>query len=154
MKLISKNSKLNLRPSITCKPKDSLELVKFIKQRVDKRGWDCDLNDIDVSGIKKFIDIFATDTWFDLSNFDGDISFWDVSKGTHFTRMFRGSKFTGKNSNLKQWNLSHGKRFGGMFYESAFNSDISNWEIKEDADTHDMFTKCPIEEKYKPKGVK
>ena len=31
MKLISKNSKLNLRPSITCKPKDSLELVKFIR---------------------------------------------------------------------------------------------------------------------------
>ena len=148
------SSKHKIKPIYTCHPKNALELIKIIRQRIDKYGWECDLNDIDVSKIKRFIDVFAKDTWFDISNFDGNITNWDVSNCTHFTRMFLGSKFTGKNSDLSKWNVSNGKVFSAMFSGSSFNEDISNWKINSDNNTDKMFENCLIEEKYKPKGVK
>ena len=38
-----------------------------------------------------------------------------------------------------------------MFYgANSFNQDISNWHIKNNTETSDMFTDCPIKEEYKP----
>jgi hypothetical protein len=37
-----------------------------------------------------------------------------------------------------------------MFSYSNFNGDISNWKIKPDCRTSDIFYKCPIKDEYKP----
>ena len=57
----------------SCNPKDDEELKAIIKARIAEEGPDCNLNDIDVSGIDEMYNVFAG------SNFNGDISKWDVS---------------------------------------------------------------------------
>ena len=44
---------------------------------------------------------------------------------------------------------------GYMFYGcKSFNQDISNWNVSNVSYNHEIFKKCPIEEKYKPKFKK
>ena len=38
-----------------------------------------------------------------------------------------------------------------MFRSSKFNQDISNWNVSNVKYYGEIFDKCPIEEKYKPK---
>ena len=57
----------------SCQPKDKEELEQIIKDRIYKEGQNCDLNDIDVSLIEDMSKLFAE------SEFNGDISKWDVS---------------------------------------------------------------------------
>jgi hypothetical protein len=40
-----------------------------------------------------------------------------------------------------------------MFCNSEFNKNISNWKIKNNCITLNMFLKCDIIERYKPKGI-
>ena len=67
--LINKNSKIvyNYHP----KTKDELEDI--IKQKIKSEGNECDLNDIDTSNITNMSSLFLN------SDFNGDISNWDVS---------------------------------------------------------------------------
>ena len=67
--LINKNSKL----AYNYHPKTKDELKDIIKQRIESEGNDCNLNDIDTSNITDM-------SWlFEDSNFNGDISRWNVS---------------------------------------------------------------------------
>lgn len=129
-------------------PKNNIELTKIVAQLIKERGKKGNLNDIDTSNVKKMIDVFA---WQD---FDGDISNWDVSNVTHFTRMFQNSTFTGKNSKLNGWDVSSGRIFTAMFDHSQFNNDISSWNSDYVSSTNEMFRKCPIDNNYKPKFIK
>ena len=43
----------------SCKPKDDEELKAIIKDRIAEEGPDCNLNDIDVSGIDEMYNVFA-----------------------------------------------------------------------------------------------
>ena len=54
--------------------RDKLELLRLINRRIDQRGPDCDLNDIDVSKIDDMSGLFLH------SKFIGDISEWNVSR--------------------------------------------------------------------------
>ena len=38
-----------------------------------------------------------------------------------------------------------------MFAWSKFNGDISKWNVSNVTDNADIFLRCPIKEKYKPK---
>jgi len=60
------------------------------------------------------------------TNFNGDISNWDVSHVTSMKHMFDGSKF---------------------------DSDISNWKLNTLCKTDNMFLRCPIRDEYKPKHI-
>ena len=40
-----------------------------------------------------------------------------------------------------------------MFASSNFNQDISNWKIKDDCKTMQMFRNCNIKEEFKPKSL-
>ena len=64
--------------------------------------------------------------------------------------MFAYSDFDG---NISKWDVSNVKNMSNMFRKSKFNQDISNWKINKNCDIDDMFTDCPIKEEYKPKSL-
>ena len=68
--------------SYSCQPNTKGELKEIIKDRISKEGPNCDLNDIDTSLITDMSDLF------DKSEFNGDISKWNVSKVENMERMF------------------------------------------------------------------
>mgnify|MGYP002516597932 CR=1 FL=1 len=56
--------------------------------------------------------------FFILSQFNGDISMWDVSSVTDMSWMFNHSSFNG---NISNWDVSNVTSMRGMFSESNFN---------------------------------
>ena len=90
-KLVIKKNKYNYFPQTR------EELQDIILKRIKQEGNNVDLNDIDVSNIKDMSYLFAN------SNFNGDISSWDVSNVTNMIAMFFDCK--------------------------DFNCDISNWDV-------------------------
>ena len=136
--LINKNSKL----AYNYHPKTKHELKDIVKQKIESEGNECNLNDIDTSNITDMSFLFA------YSNFNGDISKWNVSKVTNMSGMFYGSKFNG---DISKWNVSNVTDMVIMFCDSVFNQDISNWDVSNVKFKLSMFDNCPIKEKYKPK---
>ena len=67
---------------------------------------------------------------------------------TNMGAMFACSPF---NQPIGNWDVSNVEDMSGMFYEAKFNSDISKWKINPECNVDDMFDKCKIPEKYKPK---
>ena len=63
---------------------------------------------------------------FSESQFNGDISNWDLSNVTNMGFMFSESQFNGDISN---WDVSNVTNMIGMFYKSQFNGDISKWDV-------------------------
>ena len=139
--LINKNSKI----AYNYHPKTRDELKDIIDQRIESEGNKCDLNDIDTSNIIDMSDLF------EYSDFNGDISKWNVSNVKTMYGMFYKSEFNG---NIYKWNVSNVKNMECMFMKSNFNSDISNWDVSNVKSMREMFYECPIEEKYKPKFKK
>ena len=153
--IINKNIKIN---KYNYQPKDKFELNDLIKKLLEERGLDADLNDIDISKITDMNFLFDKPSFskvnkYDLCNFNGDISKWDVSnvksmvgmfleskfngdisnwdvsKVERMDRMFEGSKFTGENGDISNWDVSNVKNMSFMFNNSKFNGDISNWDV-------------------------
>ena len=100
-------------------PKNKNELIKIIRDTIEKEGLNCNLNFINTSKITDMSRLF------EASNFDGDISEWDVHNVENMSSMFIGSKF---------------------------NRDISNWHA-EHTYTYNMFDDCHIKAEYKPKNI-
>ena len=136
--LINKNSKI----AYNYHPKTTDELKDIIDQRIESEGNDCNLNDIDTSNITDMSYLFED------SDFNGDISRWNVSNVTDMEDMFAGSKFNGDISN---WDVSNVTNMNFMFTNSNFNGDISNWDVSNIKVKLDIFYDSSIEEKYKPK---
>ena len=61
--------------------------------------------------------------------------------------MFKESQF---NRDISKWDVSNVEFMSGMFFESKFNKDISKWKIKKNCVVSIMFADCPIKEEYKP----
>ena len=80
-KLIIKKNKNNI---YDYSPKTKKELQDIIKQRIKLEGKEADLNDIDVSNITDMSSLFNG------TDFNGDISKWNVSNVTYNTNMFKG----------------------------------------------------------------
>ena len=134
-------------------PKDKRELMSIIDKRIKEEGNECDLNDIDTSKITDMSRLFYYNSVLSFSEFNGNISEWDVSNVTNMTEMFRNaskfncdisqwdvSKVTSMismfdhaksfNQNISKWNMSNVKNIAEMFLlAESFNQDISNWDV-------------------------
>ena len=87
--------------------KDLKDLKKLIKEAIKKNGPECDLNFIDVSKVTDMTELFSNeDEEFDFSEFNGDISNWDVSNVTNMQCTFFRSSFNG---DISKWNVSNVK---------------------------------------------
>ena len=149
--IINKNYRDNV---ITVKSFD--ELHKIIIDRYDKLGPGTeqnpiDFNDIDVSNIDSFchkdIGIFE-ETKFKYI----DISDWDVSNATNMPFMFYGCDELKSVGDISGWDVSKVINMSYMFaFCKKFNQDISNWDVSKVKFKIDMFDKCSIKDKYKPK---
>ena len=128
--------------------KDRNHLEELIRKEIDKNGCECDLNHIDVYYIQDFSKLFASPILDSIahkdsvkqkysSNFNGDISKWDVSNASYMACMFYGSKFNG---DISKWNVSNVTDMQAMFVESQFNGDISNWDVSSVTDMGYMFS--------------
>ena len=104
-------------------PKDKDELHEIIKQLLDERGNDADLNDIDVSKITDMSELFSG-----LNLYNIDISNWDVSNVTDMQRVFYGCE--NFNSDLSEWDVSNIEDMEAMFYGCNSLKNIPLWYKK------------------------
>lgn len=71
------------------------------------------------------------------SEFNVDISNWDVSNVTTMASMFKGA--SSFNQDLSCWDVNNVEDMSGMFDgASAFNQDISNWNVEKVANCNDF----------------
>ena len=125
-------------------PETKKELKDIIKKRIKQEGNEVDLNDIDVSKITDMSDLFEG------TNFNGDISEWDVSNVTSMYAMFWECKSF--NQDISGWDVSNVTNMAFMFNEcKSFNQDISDWDVSKVKNVYNIFIGCEIKEKYKPK---
>ena len=134
-KLIIKKSKSN---SYKYFPKTKKELIDIIKKRIEQEGNNVNLNVIDVSKITDMSDLFGG------TDFNGDISEWDVSNVKDMSRMFWGCKEF--NQDISDWDVSKVKDMRSMFAEcEAFNQNISKWDVSNVRDMSFAIGKSPLE---------
>ena len=124
------------KPKTVYHPNSKEELVDLMIKEIKTNGPNCSLNHIDVSNIDDMSFLFRggdIDQYFSghpvLSEFDGDISNWDVSNVTKMIGMFERCKYSGKNGDISTWDVSNVTDMLGMFQYSNYNGDISTWDV-------------------------
>ena len=138
--IIKKNKSANYKYF----PESKEELKDIILKRIKDEGNEVDLNDIDVSEITDMSNLF------ERTDFNGDVSNWDVSNVKNMYGMFY--KCTNFNKDILDWDVSNVTNMSYMFYMcNKFNQDISAWNVSKVIDMYNMLANCQIEKKYKPK---
>ena len=134
------------------------ELRKIIEDRYKKLGpgtkqKPIDFNDIDISNIDSFYNRNIDKGIFSHTDFKYiDISDWDVSKVKSTCAMFYLCEELESVGDLSGWDTSKVINMSYMFaFCKKFNQDISNWDVSKVKFKIDMFDKCSIKDKYKPK---
>jgi surface protein len=104
-----------------------------------------DISQWDVSNVANMCCMFWT------SQFNGDLSKWDVSSvlDTHY--MFYDSPFN--NSSLRKWNVSSMEDMTCMFAMTLFNGDLSEWKVSSTAKVHHMFESSKIKKERFNRGI-
>ncbi len=153
--VIDKNFSSNVN---NYKPQTKDELKELIEQHIKKYGNEVDLNNIDTSDITDMSELF------EFSDFNGDISEWDVSNVEDMTLMFGNAKnfnkdisewntgnvaymeymFSGATSfdqEIGHWDVSNVTTMQGMFKNAEnFNADISYWDVRNVTNMAEMFS--------------
>ncbi len=118
---------------------DKQHLRKIIEKEIEKNGYQCDLNHIDVSKVDDMSFLFCN------SKFNGDISEWDVSKVIDMDSMFQSSEFDG---NISKWNVSNLVEMSFMFEKSKFSHDLSDWKPYKVTELTNTFNKAKCIQPY------
>ena len=133
------------------KPKDDNAFKKLVREFLKQTGnYEANLNWIDTSKITSMSHLFVDDMDGMLryslderydSQFNGDISKWDVSNVKDMSGLFfRCPKFNG---DISKWNVSNVKDMSEMFQLCKnFNNDISNWDVSNVKNMSNMFACC------------
>ena len=79
------------------------------------------------------------DGMFHGSDFNGDISGWDVSNVADMRCMFRETK--GFNGDISYWDVSKVTDMAEMFHNSNFNGNLKRWDTK---NVKDMSYVCKV----------
>ena len=111
-------------------PTTTRGLRALVRGEMHRLGPYCDLNHIQVGYITDFTNIFAE------TQFNGDVSRWDVALGWDFSGMFRDCPFNG---DVSKWDVANAENFSNMFSNSNFNGDVSNWEVRNASNMVRMF---------------
>jgi hypothetical protein len=61
------------------------------------------------------------------TNFNGDISDWDVSNVKRMNWMFEKSKFTGENGDISDWDVSNVTHMTEMFRDCPLEKNPPKW---------------------------
>ena len=129
-----KNIILSL-PVASYKTNDS-EIHLLVEKCIEFFGPTCDLNWIDTSNVTNMKRLF----W--ETEFNGDISNWDVSNVTDMTAMFCSQKdsFYAFNGDLNNWDVSNVTTMECMFMGACgANPSISKWDVSNVKDMYQMF---------------
>ena len=127
---------------MTFKPKDKTELSKLLETLIEERGNEGNFNDIDTSSITDMSGLFQ------MSDFNGDISNWDVSNVTVMRFMFLGTK--NFNQDMSSWDVSNVRDIYGMFNAAtSFNQDLSSWDVSNVTNMKYWLEGSPIKDKAK-----
>lgn len=110
--------------------RNSAHLTTLVHAELARLGPRCTLNHIDVSLVDDFSWLFTE------TEFDGDVSQWDMSRAVNLTGMFRESYFSG---DISRWNVSTVAQMGMMFAYCPFNGDISQWNTSSLVQAYDLF---------------
>lgn len=95
---------------------------------------------IDTSNVTNMSSLFAGTTE-KVSNFNGDIGYWDTSGVTDMSRMFHSASTF--NQDIGQWDTASVTDMNGMFDSAkAFNQDISQWNTSNVTDMNAMFAQA------------
>jgi surface protein len=123
----------------TVQPKTTKELARIIKDYCEENGWDSDLNFIDTSLITDMSWLFSNseNCYYDLYQFNGDISQWDVSNVKTMEAMFSGAEEF--DQPLNNWDVSNVKNMSEMFAYSGFNQPLDNWDVSNVKEMECMF---------------
>lgn len=111
----------NMTPRVGPNPPPAthpLGLRAIVYAEMERKGFDCDLNHLDISQLTSLDGVFAH------LLFTGDISRWDVAHITSFNNTFLGTPFNG---DISQWNMGSAQSMIGTFERSAFKGDLSQW---------------------------
>lgn len=112
-------------------------LYRIVRDEIDKLGKDADLNHIDVSDVKNFF--YGLD-WnddmpenltglFEDTDFQGDVSGWDMSNAEDTTSMFKGCQHF--NCDISGWDMRNVECCMAMFEDcKKFNQDLSSWNME------------------------
>ena len=75
--------------------------------------------------------------FFDVADFDGDLSGWDVSNVENMVATFYGTSFDG---DISGWDVSSVNNMDSMFFSAGdFNQDLSSWNTASVTDMANMF---------------
>ena len=122
------------------------ELIEYFTEqfgdKFNESQFNGDISQWDVSNVTNMSGMFM------YSKFNGDISQWDVSNVTDMSGMFYDSTFNG---DISQWDVSNVTSMNSVFYDSRFNGDISQWDVSNVTYIQNIFKKCPIKKEYRPK---
>jgi hypothetical protein len=107
-------------------PKDRVELIKIVDERIKKENDNIDFNDIDTSNIDDMEGIFAYKG--KLTKID--ISEWNVSGVKCMMEMFAGCKKLESIGDISDWKIESLTDITGMFYgcdKLTNTGDLNKW---------------------------
>jgi surface protein len=102
-----------------------------------------DISGWDVSAVTNMHHMFVD------SVFNGDISGWNVSNVRDMSYMFN-CRFERFDGDLSRWDVSNVRDMAGMFAGASFEGDLSSWLVSPDCNTEDMFDDS-FPEGFRPK---
>ena len=127
------NQKVIRKQDVIVATSDTIKQI--VRDEIKRLGKDADLNHINTSQVTDMHCLFMD------TDFQGDVSQWDVSNVKDMTSIFY--KCSNFNCDLSKWNVGSVENMSFMFFGCKnFNSDISGWDVSKVTDMCCMFAGC------------